>query len=268
MSEEIQTLAEGQSAPVTEVTTTTDNTSNESVAVESPEIENLESEQNPKLFTQEEVDEMVSKRLAREQRKLQRQAAQTVHQPVIDVNQPLNPEQFESTEQYVEALALQRAEQIAQEKEFKAKQAQVIEAWSEKEEVIRDKYPDYEQVVHNPNLRITDVMVNVMQGSEIGPEIAYHLGLNPKEAARIASLSPFAQASEIGKLEVKLVANPPVKKVSSAPEPFKGLRSGSSDVSNSFDTTDPRSVKTMSTSEWIEADRKREMEALRKKHNL
>jgi AraC-like DNA-binding protein len=268
MSEEIQTLAEGHSASVPEVTTTSESTSNESVAVENLEVENPESEQNPKLFTQEEVDEMVSKRLAREQRKLQRQSAQTVHQPVVDVNQPLNPEQFESTEQYVEALALQRAEQIAQEKEFNVRQAQVIEAWGEKEEVTRDKYPDYEQVVHNPNLRITDVMANVIQGSEIGPEIAYHLGLNPKESARIAALPPFAQASEIGKLEVKLVANPPVKKTSSAPEPFKGIRSGGSDTINRFDTTDPRSVKTMSTSEWIEADRKREMEALRKRLNI
>jgi hypothetical protein len=66
------------------------------------------------------------------------------------------------------------------------------------------------------------------------------------------------QAKEIGKIEAKLAADPPVKKTSTAPAPIAPVTARSTS-SPAYDTTDPRSVKAMSTSEWIEAERARQI---------
>jgi len=218
------------------------------VEVSAPEV----PEAAPKTFSQEELDAAIGKRLAREQRKWERERAV---QPVAP-QAPVTPEQFASNEDYVEALAEQRAEQKLAEREQRKQQAEILETYHDKEEEVRAKYEDFEQVAYNPNLPITTVMAQSIQASENGPEVAYHLGANPREAERI-----FMQAKEIGKIEAQLAANPPVKKTSNAPAPISPVSARSSG-SPAYDTTDPRSIKSMSTSEWIEAERLRQI----KKH--
>ena len=129
--------------------------------------------------------------------------------------------------------------------------------YNEREEVAREKFDDFEQVAYNPNLKITQIMAQTIQSSDVGPEVAYYLGTNPKEAERISRLAPLLQAKEIGKLEVKVSDAPPVKRTSSAPAPISPVKTASNG-GTVYDTTDPRSVKNMSTSEWIEAERKRQ----------
>ena len=220
------------------------------VEVSAPEV----PEAAPKTFSQEELDAAIGKRLAREQRKWERERAV---QPVAP-QAPVTPEQFESNEAYVEALAEQRAEQKLAEREQRKQQTELLNAYHDKEEEVRAKYDDFEQVAYNPNLPITTVMAQSIQASDIGPEVAYHLGANPKEAERISRLSPIMQAKEIGKIEAQLAANPPVKKTSNAPSPISPVTARTTG-SPSYDTTDPRSIKTMSTSEWIEAERTRQI---------
>ena len=221
------------------------------VEVQAPEV----TEAAPKTFSQEELDAAIGKRLAREQRKWERERAQQAPQaPQV----PVTPEQFESNEAYVEALAEQRAEQKLAEREQRKQQTEILNAYHDKEEEIRAKYDDFEQVAYNPNLPITTVMAQTIQASDIGPEVAYHLGANPKEAERISRLSPILQAKEIGKIEAQLAANPPVKKTSNAPAPISPV-SARTTGSPAYDTTDPRSIKSMSTSDWIEAERMRQV---------
>ena len=222
------------------------------VEVSAPEV----PEAAPKTFSQEELDAAIGKRLAREQRKWERERVQPVVQQA-----PVTPEQFASNEDYVEALAEQRAEQKLAEREQRKQQAEILETYHDKEEEVRAKYEDFEQVAYNPNLPITTVMAQSIQASDNGPEVAYHLGANPKEAERISRLSPIMQAKEIGKIEAQLAANPPVKKTSNAPAPISPV-SARTTGSPAYDTTDPRSIKSMSTSEWIEAERLRQV----KKH--
>ena len=228
--------------------------------VQTPEVD--QEQQPAKTFTQEELDAAIGKRLAREQRKWEREQRT---QPPVHPATPVAPEQFESTDAYVEALAAQKAEQLLAQREQRRQQSELLESYHDKEEKAREKYDDFEQVAYNPNLPITDVMAQSIQASDIGPEVAYHLGANPKEAERIARLSPILQAKEIGKLEEKLSSNPPVKKTSNAPSPISPLTARSTGTP-AYDTTDPRSIKTMSTSDWIEAERQRQVkkqEALR-----
>jgi hypothetical protein len=175
------------------------------------------------------------------------------------------PDQFASTEEYAEALAYQKAEQLVAQREQQKQQSEVIEAYHDREEKAREKYDDFEQVAYNPKLPITSEMAQAIQYSDIGPDLAYHLGANPKEAERISRLPPLLQAKEIGRIEAKLAADPPTKKTSSAPSPISPVTARSTG-SPAYDTTDPRSIKTMSTSDWIEAERQRQVkkqEALR-----
>lgn len=248
MTEEVQVLAEVDSAPAKVVTATPE------VAENLPEVAD---NQPAKTFSQEELDAAIGKRLAREQRKWEREQAARQTVPVVSKDIP-SIENFDSTDAYAEALAVKKAEELIAARDRQTQQAQVVEAYSEREEKARDKYDDFEDVVYNPKLRITDVMAESIQSSDNGPDLAYWLGSNPKEAERIARLSPILQAKEIGKIEVRLANNPPVKKSTSAPTPISPVTARSSG-SPSHDTTDPRSIKTMTTSEWIEAERNRQI---------
>jgi hypothetical protein len=209
----------------------------------------------PKSFTQEELDAIVGKRLAREQRKWEREQAQRTVPTAPSELPP--PDQFDSVETYAKAYA----EQMLRDREVQKQRSEYVEAYHDREEDARGKYDDFEQVAYNPNLRITTVMAETIQTSDVGPDVAYYLGSNPKEADRISRLSPILQAKEIGKIEATLVSNPPVKKSSSAPTPISPVTARSSGTST-YDTTDPRSIKSMTTSEWIAAERARQVKKL------
>lgn len=253
MTEEVQALAEVDSAPAQEVTATPE------VAENAPEVaENQPEQAAEKTYTQAEIDAMIGKRLAREQRKWEREQAakqaeaQTLRAPVAEVDG--------------EDPVLQKAAEIVAQREAAKQQAQIMEAYAESEEAARDKYDDFDQVARNPNVPITEVMAEAIYASDVGPEVAYYLGSNVKEAARISKLSPFLQAKEIGKIEAKLASEPPVKKTTSAPPPISPVTARSTGAP-ALDTTDPRSIKNMTTSQWIEAERARQMKQWEAKRN-
>lgn len=215
----------------------------------------------PKTFSQEELDAIVGKRLAREQRKWEREQAQKQAELEARRAMPVNPpapDDFDNAARYAEALAEQKAQEMLRQREAAQQQAKMLETYHEKEEDARGRYDDFEQVAYNPSLPVTDVMAQSIQASDTGPDIIYWLGSNPKEASRISNLPPILQAKEIGKIEARLAADPPVKKTSTAPAPIAPVTARSAS-SPAYDTTDPRSMKTMSTSEWIEADRQRQI---------
>lgn len=225
-----------------------------------PEI----TEDPPKSFTQEELDAIVSKRLAREQRKWQREQTQKLKQPEPPLGE-VKPDDFETTDAYIDALASKRAEDLLNQRDALQRKAALDSEYREREEVAYDKYDDFEAVAYNPRLPITESMAEAIQSSEIGPDVAYYLGSNPKEAARISQLSPIQQGREIGKIEAKLATTPPVKKTSTAPAPITPVtaKSAGSPVT---DTTDPRSISNMSVEAWIAAENERERKRLEAKY--
>jgi hypothetical protein len=253
MSEEAQEVNELAETPAPE-----------QAATAAPDLEAKTPEEKPaesKVFSQEEVDALIGKRLAREQRKWERQQqALKAQQPAAPAEPPA-PEQFDTTEAYAEALATRKAEELLAKREEARQQAELLEAYQDREEEARAKYDDFEQVAYNPRLPITTVMAQAIQASDIGPDLAYFLGSNPKEAERISKLPAILQAKEIGKVEAKLASDPPTKKTSSAPAPITPVTSRSTG-GPAYDTTDPRSIKTMSTSEWIAAERQRQIKKL------
>jgi hypothetical protein len=241
MSEEVVALAE-EPAP-DQVVTATPDAEVQAAPEETPETPPV------KTFTQEELDAAIGKRLAREQRKWERDQQS---------RQAQKPTQFESPEAYAEALAERKAEELLNQREQRRQQAEILDSYHEKEEEARSKYDDFEQVAYNPRLPITTIMAQTIQASDNGPDVAYFLGMNPKETDRISKLAPILQAKEIGKIEAKLQADPPTKKISTAPTPISPVTARSAG-SPAYDTTDPRSIKTMTTSEWIAAERLRQV---------
>ena len=222
-----------------------------------------------KTFTQEELDAIVGKRLAREQRKWEREQAQRLAESQTRQAPPaadLTPEQFNSYEDYAEALAERKAEELVAKREAAKQQEALFEQYYEREETARDKYDDFDQVAYNESLPVTEIMAQSIQASDIGPDVLYWLGSNPKEAERISRLNPILQAKEIGKVEASLMSNPPVRKTSTAPAPIAPVTPRASGTP-AYDTTDPRSTKSMSTSEWIEAERMRQIKKYEAQRN-
>jgi hypothetical protein len=118
------------------------------------------------------------------------------------------------------------ARQANQAREMAARASQ--DAWAEATAEFRQKVPDFDAVAHNQNLTITPVMADAIRESARGAEIAYYLGKNPAEAARIAALAPISQATAIARLEGRIGTG--TASVSKAPPPAATLsgRSGSS----------------------------------------
>lgn len=183
-----------------------------------------------------------------------KKVSEYVTQPAAQEDPEPQEEQFQDYGAFVKAQARWEArqefkaleaakEQKAKEEATKAAEEKVEQTFKSKVEEFKAKTPDFEDTVRNPDLRISKVMYEAMRETEVGPQIAYHLGKNPQEAARIAGLSPIAAIKEIGKLEAKFTKEPAptvqTKTISDAPEPpsiVQGTASGQKDESKMTDT--------------------------------
>ncbi len=68
----------------------------------------------------------------------------------------------------------------------------------------RSKYEDFSDLCESDDFPCSDAMLRKAQRSEVGEDILYHLGQNPKEAKRIFRLDPVDQVSEMTRLETKI----------------------------------------------------------------
>ena len=219
-----------------------------------------------KTFTQAELDEIVQKRVNKLERKLEKQRIEQetrakvlaeINQPVAEVKGKPTADQYSDYAEYLEALADYKAEekfaaltQKQKETEQQSKRQSEIERQNErKSEMIQSgerKYADFEDVVANAKAEISEPAFYSILEAENAADIIYHLAKNPSEADRIAALSPYAQAKEIGKLEDKLLAKP--VKQSNAPEPVTPVKGASTTV---------KSLENMTIEEYEAEARKR-----------
>jgi hypothetical protein len=131
-------------------------------------------------------------------------------------------------------LAEQRAAALEQQRKAAtdAQARATNEAWQAKVETFKSEKPDFEDVALSKDVAVTPIMGNMILNAENGPAMAYYLGQNPAEAARIAALPPPRQAIEMGRISIKLETPPPVSK---APPPIKpvGQRNAATEKSPS-----------------------------------
>lgn len=85
--------------------------------------------------------------------------------------------------------------------------------------------PDFHQVFTD-SVPVTESMAEIITDSDQGPQIAYWLGNNTGDAARIAQMTnPRDVAREIGKIEGRL-STPPPKRTTQAPDPVGAVATG------------------------------------------
>lgn len=127
---------------------------------------------------------------------------------------------------------------IRREREMLAAQkaATIAETWNDTVRDMREKIPDFDQVVTEKtpiHARAAPFIVE----SEKGGEIAYFLGKNPNVANDLYEKFESAPAQaliELGRIEARLSA-PPAKTVSTAPRPAQTLSGGANPLA--FDAT-------------------------------
>lgn len=149
-----------------------------------------------KHWAHERIDE-----LTRQRREAERQAEYWK----AKVSEKTNIDDLDYDDQIAARVTARQRQEMAESADH-AVQSVSQQVYEARVAVVRDRYADFDAVVANPSLPISTDMAAVIMDSEHGPELAYHLGKNPGEAARIARLSPVAQAKELGRIEERLSA--------------------------------------------------------------
>lgn len=99
----------------------------------------------------------------------------------------------------------------------------IDDTFNERLKKAAETEPEVLDFKQDTTLPVSTAMAIAIKESEKGPEIILYLGRNRDESARIANLSPFAAAKEIGRIEAGFLKPPaptPPKVISQAPEPI------------------------------------------------
>lgn len=201
--------------------------------------------------------EAQAKAAAAEARARELEARLTRPEPSADETRAPRLEDFRSYEEYERADRKYVADQATREaeKRFKAAEAEraananreaqakrvkeATERFNKAAESVSEHYEDFAEVMDDmwrgriEVIRNNDAVAQyLIEESDRGPEIAYHLANNEADADRIGKLSPLAQVRELVKLEASLPKpNAPATKAPPPPRSVGG-RGGS-------DTKDP-----------------------------
>lgn len=161
---------------------------------------------------------------------------------VADTSGRPNPDNFETEEDYQDALAEWRVDQKLAAREQKAKSEKLTSEFQERLQTHRQKtaefakqHSDFEEVIE----AVSDIELSpVIQSAilENGPEFMYELAKNPEELEKINELSAFEAARALGRIEERIAARAvkpkEEKKIQTkAPQPISTTRSGAGTAS-------------------------------------
>jgi hypothetical protein len=237
MSEELESHddnAASSPAPEVEVAATTE--------TETSVAEKTDEPKKPDRF-QTRINQLTTKNHEAEQRNAELEARLKALEakPVVEESSLVapNPDEFDTDQDYQAANAKYYAEvagraadaRVNANNEAEALKAQQQQrqdsiqakkaSFDAKVESKRDNFSDFEDIAYGHNFMDMDLAEQIFEMDK-GPEVAYHLGSNLDEAARIFALSERERARELTKLEYQVEALTP-KRVSDAPDPIKPL---------------------------------------------
>ena len=239
----------GSIPPVPELPQGTDTPANEPVVAPIP------TNHLPK--TQEELDALIGKRLAQQQRAINRQQMdQQFRQPSIEEPKGPAPEReyFASDEEYLSAAIKYNTQKelVTFQKQAQANQAQVdLMKWVDQG---LDKYPDFQEI----SLKIPvldEISLQAIRQLPNGHDVTYHLGKNLNVAAELSGLSGLEKVIRLAQISESIKsATKPTKPVTSAPNPISPVNP--TGTSRNMDPRDPEASKDMSMDEWARARNK------------
>jgi hypothetical protein len=149
-----------------------------------------------------------------------------------------------------QAVREERAQEMAEQVRYREAEAERVRAEVFKQRLTEAaaRIPDLDTVITDPTLPVSQIGARFIQESERGPEVAYWLSQNRAEAARIASLDPYTQAFELGKLEMRVTSAPAARKVSQAPAPVPKVAGGAN-----AGAKDPASMSMDEYAQWVKS---------------
>ena len=118
---------------------------------------------------------------------------------------------------------MQNLQTIEQQRTAQRTQQETETNWQQRRTTAVAKYPDFNDVISNPDFTQSATVADVIKTHDQGPDLAYHLGTNLTEAARINALPPIQAAMAPGQIAATLANKPapaPPRVVSQAPEPI------------------------------------------------
>lgn len=262
--ENLEAILAGQAVQATTAPTEPNETvaENEETKDEIETEESSTSQEAPKpKGVQKRIDELTrdkheARRFAEQQMEINKQLIaqlQNLQQPkqpeqpqAPQQNAPPEQSQYQTYEDYVMALSEWKAEQTVA-RQIEAYQKQQIEAVTQRQQAYdaevqaktfmekatqaTAKYPDFIEVVSNPQLPLPQSVIKYMNETENTADVAYFLGKNPDLALAIAQKSSDAQEIIIKQLSVNMRAQ---AKATQAPDPINPIgqgQSGTNDLS-------------------------------------
>jgi len=146
-----------------------------------------------------------------------------------------NADDFETHEDYIEALTDWKVDDRMAKRDVKTKEAQLkndydskMKTHFERVEKFASKTDDWEDVITDINdIKMPLSIQQLLVESDNGPELMYELAKNRDEFERICSLSPLSAAKAIGKFESKVIRSEETTttkesiKTTKAPKPLK-----------------------------------------------
>ena len=209
------------------------------------EVEETESEEDETVSETDEEDDTSNDEqkihqrkiaeLAYKERELKRQNArlmQMLEKQSEKVGKTEAPkiENYETFDEYLDARDAWKAEQSQPKPDNQAYDMAEFELG--RDELYANgiaKHPDFMEVVGAEHVDISFPMAQAiieLGDDDLSVDTAYYLGSNPKEASRIAKLSPIKQMAEVAKLSVKISSRKsPTKQPTKAPAPVKPVKS-------------------------------------------
>lgn len=179
--------------------------------------------EKPRQKASERIGELYGRMKAAErERDMAVAEVQRLRQPAVS-QQDYDRMSFEEQQalQVRQAVRQERADEMAQAARLREYEANIVrqEMFSQRLNEARESIPDIDKVISDPTLPVSEIGARFIAESDKGPQVAYWLAQNRAEAARIASLDPYKQAFELGRLEQRASAAPAARKVSQAPAP-------------------------------------------------
>lgn len=198
-----------------------------------PEVRQETEQETPRVFSQAEVDALIQKRLAKEQRRAEARIADAVAKATREAKPPPQRSDFASDDEHQQAqfqhAILKEAERIAEQKvaetQRKTAHESAVQAFWDKADEVSDRFPDFHSVVRDPTLPLRDHVFDFVMEAENGPEVAYWLAKNRSEADRIAAMSPVKAVLRLAQVQAELAAKPK-QTISNAPAPMKPIGRG------------------------------------------
>lgn len=176
------------------------------------------------------------------------------------------PEDFEYGEldtRYIRAVAAHEADrrfaelrkqdqEVRQTREQEERQERARESFEKMLDYGSKKHDDFYQKVvidsEEGKWPLSETLGELLLGSDVGGDIAYHLASNPQEAEKVYKYSPVEQARYFGRMEAKfsagqsaapgVEAGKPAPKTPKAPAPIEHARGAGGQFQATADTDD------------------------------